>query len=130
VHNYSISPEKVGGSSKDSKGKSGEISSEDKDALPVFTGQSSSTSLVTDAPAPDISSVPPTTVFGSGDSYDAIAAMPPMFTPSIKKTLNKPGVNLGSRPIPLPDSLSVSVLKSRLDGKKKIKYVYPSVVLA
>ena len=110
VHNYSISPEKVGGSSKDSKKKPA-----DKDALPVFGGQS--TSLA------DISSVPPTTVLESDDSSDEIAMMPPMFTPSIRKTLNKPGAKSGSRPVPLPENLGVSVLKSRLDGKKKIKYV-------
>jgi hypothetical protein len=45
--------------------------------------------------------------------------MPPAFTPSIEKTLNK---ELANSPLALPDGLTKSGLKSRLDGKK-IKYV-------
>jgi DNA-3-methyladenine glycosylase II len=54
---------------------------------------------------------------------DGPVPFPPVFTPSIKKTLKKPAVDPGSDPIPLPEGLSAAVLKSRLDGKKKIKYV-------
>lgn len=52
-----------------------------------------------------------------------IAAPPPAFTPSINRTLNKqlpPQYNV----VPLPAGLTVPELKTRLTGKKKIKYVF------
>ncbi|KAF9268857.1 DNA glycosylase [Marasmius fiardii PR-910] len=46
--------------------------------------------------------------------------IPPPFTPSIKTALRK-AIDDSSVPSPLPEGLSVSVLKSRLEGKKKVK---------
>ena len=50
-----------------------------------------------------------------------LAMMPPPFTPSINKTLNN--VQEGFKPTPLPAGMTVATLKSRMDPKKKIKYV-------
>ena len=47
---------------------------------------------------------------------------PTPFTPSINKTLNR-AVPEQKKAHPLPDGLTVEVLKARLDGKKKIKCV-------
>jgi DNA-3-methyladenine glycosylase II len=115
-YNFSISPQKVSGqSSKKQNDKGNGLAiSQGPDELPVFGLQASSSGkgLATDAinPSPDVSSV------------RAIVSIPPAFTPSIKTTLKKPAVKPGSSPTPLPDGLSVAVLKSRLEGKKKIKY--------
>jgi DNA-3-methyladenine glycosylase II len=46
--------------------------------------------------------------------------IPPAFTPSIAQTLNK---KLSKPPSALPDGLTVSVLQTRLDGKK-VKFVF------
>jgi len=62
-------------------------------------------------------SVLPTTSVATDDLIE----IPPAFTPSIKKTLRKPGVGPGKAPAPLPPGLDVATLKSRLEGKKKIK---------
>ena len=79
------------------------------------------------ATTPDASSVPPgpvpsTPVRGDGVA-DAIPAPPPAFTPSINRTLNKVLPSEYVAPA-LPQGLTVQELKSRLDGKKKIKCVY------
>lgn len=130
VHNYSISPEKIGGQSAAKKPKAkGKAKAAappaDEDELPTFGQPSTSNPPAVDADAsPYVSSVPPITVLEKEDGTDEIPTMPLPFTPSIKKTLNKPGVNPGFEPVPLPDGLSVAVLKTRLDGKKKIKCVY------
>lgn len=77
---------------------------------------------------PDISSVLPTTSEDGEPDDNGMTTIPPAFTPSIKKTLDKPAVDAGSEPVPLPAGVDVGLLKSRLDGKKKIKYVLISVV--
>ncbi|KAG5645198.1 hypothetical protein DXG03_006716 [Asterophora parasitica] len=125
-HKWGFTPQKVAGASsakkKTPKSKLASATTADPDELPAFGDAqttSSSNVLDEDAPTPDISSVPPTTVLEDAD--DEIPSMPPAFTPSIRKTLDKPGVDEGSSPRPLPDGLTVAVLKSRLDGKKKIK---------
>ncbi len=92
------------------------------------------------ATTPDLSSLPPvdlpstpvTPVHGQtrnegdaemevGEGLE-IAAPPPAFTPSINRTLNK---TLPSQytAAPLPAGLTIQELKTRLTGKKKIKYV-------
>ncbi|KAF5385910.1 hypothetical protein D9615_002511 [Tricholomella constricta] len=124
-HKWGFTPQKVGASSSKKKNRKSKPAAPvaDPDELPAFGDQTASSSNipepVADAPTPDISSVPPTTVLEDND--DEIPSMPSAFTPSITKTLNKTGVDEGSIPIPLPDGLTVEVLKSRLDGKKKIK---------
>lgn len=49
-------------------------------------------------------------------------AIPPPFTPSIKKTLADTS---GPPPPPLPNGMTVAVLKTRLTGKNKIRLVHP-----
>ncbi|KAJ6593897.1 DNA glycosylase [Mycena capillaripes] len=84
---------------------------EEDDALPVF-GQSSSTA-----------EEPPRTPPPAEDA-SAMVPLPPTFTPSIKRTLAKAAQTNGVPP--LPDGLTVAELKSRLDGKKKIKGAFLS----
>ncbi|OBZ68024.1 DNA-3-methyladenine glycosylase 1 [Grifola frondosa] len=60
----------------------------------------------------------------SDEAEDEAMALPPPFTPSINKTLNMFASTDEFKPVPLPEGLSAAVLKSRLDGKKKIKYVF------
>lgn len=140
-HNYSISPEKVGGQSttkkkattKKQKEKAAEASAPVKeDELPIFGSSlvetEASTSELLDVSLPDISSVLPRTSEDGEPGDNGMAAIPPAFTPSIKKTLDKPAVDAGSEPVPLPAGIDVGLLKSRLDGKKKIKYVLIFVV--
>jgi DNA-3-methyladenine glycosylase II len=108
------------------KGKKGKPKV-DEDALPLFgEGLGAQPADTVD----DISTVPPGPVSasplkGSGNTEEEtggqgeLASMPIPFTPSINKTLNS--VKKGSTPSPLPDGLTVSILKSRLDPKKKVK---------
>ncbi|KXN90617.1 DNA-3-methyladenine glycosylase 1 [Leucoagaricus sp. SymC.cos] len=49
---------------------------------------------------------------------DMLGGLPPPFTPSISKTLQKPA---GTEIRPLPKTLSIAELKARISGKKKIK---------
>ncbi|KAI0769793.1 DNA glycosylase [Trametes elegans] len=76
------------------------------------------------APAPDSLLVPGTAVKGKEKTADEGATMglPKLFTPSINKTLNMQttsGEDEGElQPPPLPEGLTVAVLKSRLSGKK------------
>jgi len=100
-HSYSISPEKLPGPSKP-KGPDAA-----KDELPS----------VGDVGEADTSSVVP----GTSKATENLPSIPPAFTPSIKKTLNKAAVDAGKKPTPLPSGIDVPLLKSRLDGKKKIK---------
>lgn len=55
------------------------------------------------------------------DDDDDLGPLPPPFTPSINRTLNARVPEEVRRVEPLPEGLTVAVLKSRLDGKKKIK---------
>lgn len=101
--------------------------------------------------SPDVSSVPPAPApstptrrlqrkgGGAGDADPAAAlglpALPTPFTASIERTLagiadeegELPGVGAGGavkkgkKKTPLPEGLTVAALKSRLEGKKKIK---------
>jgi DNA-3-methyladenine glycosylase II len=114
------SKDKRKGKAKNGKAKA------DEDALPVF-GEASGIQLEGTA---DVSSVPPGPVSVSplkargdteeeGGAQAELASMPVPFTPSINRTLN--AVKKGSIPPPLPDGLTVAILKSRLDPKKKVK---------
>ncbi|XP_006461078.1 hypothetical protein AGABI2DRAFT_150872 [Agaricus bisporus var. bisporus H97] len=49
---------------------------------------------------------------------DRPSELPPLFTPSITKTLREPA---GTDIQPLPKTLSISELRSRISGKKKVK---------
>ena len=60
---------------------------------------------------------------GGGTEADTGMALPPAFTPSINKTLNMLGNTdevLFQLP-PLPEGLTVAQMKTRLNGKNKIK---------
>ena len=79
---------------------------------------------------PDLSSIPPapaeprTPTRSEQQNYDAstVPSFPPTFTPSINRTLNKVLPTEYKAPS-LPEGMTVSDLKTRLNGKKKIKYV-------
>lgn len=96
AHPYALSPEKVGG------GASGKAKGADKDTLP-------GTGDATEAPTEDGAGDDTGMVFGETSDQ-----RPTPFTPSIKQTLKK----APKKVTPLPAGLTVSVLKSRLDGKK------------
>jgi DNA-3-methyladenine glycosylase II len=108
------------------KGKKGNTKA-NEDALPVFGEASGTPAEIT---AYDASSVPPGPVSVSPlkDSRNAgeevgiqaeLASLPTPFTPSINRTLNAAKGSNGLPP--LPDGLTVAILRSRLDPKKKIK---------
>ncbi|KNZ80510.1 Putative DNA-3-methyladenine glycosylase yfjP [Termitomyces sp. J132] len=80
------------------------VSTGDTDMLPVIETNTSSSNVVEDE-----------------DTADDLPSLPPAFTPSIKNTLKKPGVDEGSIPISLPEGITVESLKSRLNGKNKVK---------
>ncbi|KAM5531268.1 hypothetical protein V8D89_015069 [Ganoderma adspersum] len=60
---------------------------------------------------------------GGGTEADTGMALPPAFTPSINKTLNMLGNTdeVLFQPPPLPEGLTVAQMKTRLNGKNKIK---------
>lgn len=105
VHNYTISPEKVGGvaTPKKAKGKK----STKADELPALDS--------VDSVALGTSSVPPG---NTSDETADVSSFPPTFTPSIKETLNKTAT---TATVPLPTGMDVALLKSRLSGKNKVK---------
>jgi len=123
-YSFTISPEKDKVASP-SKKKAKKSKAED-DALPVF-GESS-TAVDGDESKEEQDDVLP--VFGAAakeaprtpppvKDTSAMVPLPPTFTPSIKRTLAKAAQNDGVPP--LPEGLTVAELKSRLDGKKKVK---------
>ncbi|KZT10642.1 DNA glycosylase [Laetiporus sulphureus 93-53] len=91
---------------------------------------------------PDISAVPPAPTAlpvtpvkknngkgknrGPADADEVDSVLPAPFTPSINRVLNMNAYGNGAAgaaapPSPLPDGLTPAIMKSRLDGKKKIK---------
>ncbi|KAF7361910.1 DNA-3-methyladenine glycosidase [Mycena venus] len=105
-----ISPEKELIASP-SKKKAKKSKAEDDDALPVFGSSSAATEEAPSTPPP-------------AEDASAMVPLPPTFTPSIKRTLAKAAQDDG---VPsLPEGLTVAELKSRLDGKKKIKGAFLS----
>ncbi|KAJ7287536.1 DNA glycosylase [Mycena rebaudengoi] len=105
TYSFTISPEKekITSPIKAAK-KKGKKAKADNDELPVF-GEASE-------PTEEAPKTPPAS---------AMVPLPPTFTPSIKKTLAKASTSDETAPAPLPEGLTVAELKSRLDGKKKIK---------
>ncbi|KAJ7178537.1 DNA glycosylase [Mycena crocata] len=104
-HSFSvISPGKekvVSPKNKAKKAKS------DEDLMPVFSEANE-----------EIPKTPP-----PAEDQNSLIPLPPTFTPSIKRTLA--AAPLETVP-PLPEGLTVADLKSRLDGKKKIKGAFLS----
>ncbi|KAF8658315.1 hypothetical protein AX16_002084 [Volvariella volvacea WC 439] len=89
---------------KKAKAENSEDEGEGDDELPVIGASSK---------AEDAASMPP----AADTDDDSAGPIPPAFTPSIKKTLNM--VAAVDRSVPsLPEGLTVSTLKSRIDGKK------------
>jgi DNA-3-methyladenine glycosylase II len=94
----------------------------DDNALPLF-GEAATDGIA-------MSSVPPGPVFAnplsdSGATEEEVGtqvelpSMPAPFTPSINRTLN--AVKMGTNPPPLPDGLTITILKNRLNPKNKVK---------
>ncbi|KAG6899315.1 hypothetical protein C0993_011285 [Termitomyces sp. T159_Od127] len=99
--------------------KKDEEKPEDADALPVIEANNSlSLDALDSAPTPDVSSVPPV---ADECTADDLPSLPLAFTPSIKNTLEKPGVDEDSTLSPLPEGITIELLKSRLSGKNKVK---------
>lgn len=99
AHNFTLSPEKIGNKKKE-------------------TEEDDSTSTSDQLAEPEgVSCVPPATTERTED----IPGLPPAFTPSIKKTLANPSVDPGKPIPPLPTGVTVSLLQSRLSGKKTAK---------
>ncbi|KAF9049728.1 hypothetical protein BJ165DRAFT_942413 [Panaeolus papilionaceus] len=101
-HSYSISPEKVAGGT----GAAKSTKVKDDDELPSLVGSSE-----------QIDDTQPS----NETRCSELVSLPPTFTPSIRKVLEQPAVAPGIAPPPLPVGIDVALLKSRLDGKKKIK---------
>lgn len=117
-YNFSVAHEKVAvrsasGKKKPTKTLMKGSDDEADDSLPLFGA------TIEPPGVPDVLPVPMSV---EEDVSHEVPSMPPPFTPSIKQTLTKMGEPSESAPVPLPEGLSVSVLKSRLE-KKKIKFV-------
>lgn len=118
-YKIALSPEKAPRSPDDQE----EASQKTNQATDTQTQESevsASSQLADRAQTPDLSSVPPvpdinlkTPAAGNSDT----GPLPPPFTPSINQTLNMQT----DAPAPLPESLTPAIMRSRLDGKKKIK---------
>ncbi|KAL0072365.1 hypothetical protein AAF712_000128 [Marasmius tenuissimus] len=118
TYNVTISPQ------KETRKPKPKPSSSTADVLDQTLGESASQ---TETPPADLSSLPPApetpkrkNKTKKKNNDEEAGPIPPPFTPSIEKALRKPGGEGDLLP-PLPEGLSVSVLKTRLDGKKKIK---------
>ncbi|KAH8828429.1 DNA glycosylase [Flagelloscypha sp. PMI_526] len=113
----SSTPKKKGkkASLEDSKGEDSDEMIEDAPKTPPAD--------IADAPSPDASSLVPaasallTPVKSKALKSSDRPALPPPFTPSIQRVLQR---DSGEKPA-LPTGLSVTELKSRMKGKKKIK---------
>ncbi|KAG6862247.1 hypothetical protein C0995_002178 [Termitomyces sp. Mi166 len=120
-HNWGWTPhskkKSATASAEEEKLKKAVASVADADSLPVIGASASSSKAVEGErlPTTDISSVPPAP---NEDTADDLPSLPPAFTPSIKNTLRKPGIDEGSA---LPKGITVELLKSRLSGKNKVK---------
>ncbi|KDQ27608.1 hypothetical protein PLEOSDRAFT_158514 [Pleurotus ostreatus PC15] len=116
TYNISISPDKVtGGELKSTPLDKDDEDDDEEGTLPVF-----GTTSTTPVEPQDVSSVPPGGVAATpmpDGSKKNVAAMPPPLTPATRKILT----STSAPAAPLPGGLTASDLKSRLDGKKKIK---------
>ena len=113
THLFALSPEKVSSEGKSIEATLNLSASESDDALPEVVDASYKSNAVEDVATGDRTPI-------SKDEDIDLPAVPPPFTPSIHKTLNR---STATEPLPLPEGLTVAMLKSRLEGKKKIKYV-------
>lgn len=129
-HAFSISPKKLPKTTTQADGDAAAGSQETRmEVDDIGASQSASQQR---AVTPDLSSVPPAPLpstpvrkgLGSGGTeIDMdLPGPPPMFTPSINRTLNKSLPTQYHAPA-LPEGLTVAELKARLDGKKKVKCV-------
>lgn len=117
----SISPQKLSEQDKDAQAKSSakitatktKAPAKDKDALPDVSAMLASpeSSIL---PVDGTDGVPAT----AEDEDESTGPLPPAFTPSVNKVLAR--LDEGPPP-PLPAGLSVTELRARLTGKKKIK---------
>ncbi|KAG7098518.1 hypothetical protein E1B28_000462 [Marasmius oreades] len=122
-YNFAISPHKESRKSKTEQ--------KPKTQVPV----PSSSNADTEAVPSDLSSLPPAPIplvpatpvkkskkksKKKNEAESDEDPIPPPFTPSIKTALRRSAAD-SSPPPPLPEGLSASVLKTRLEGKKKIK---------
>ena len=146
-YDYSISPRKLPKEPTDSEQETLEIIDETS-GNPSLGGDISDNLLVPPrASTPDVAPIPPTQLLAtpktptknrkrknddwedSADKLETDAPLPPpAFTPSIKRTL---GRTLPPKyaPPPLPEGLTVSELKNRVDGKKKVaKFVFINTI--
>ncbi|KAF4598110.1 Alkylbase DNA Glycosylase/Transcriptional Activator [Pleurotus pulmonarius] len=115
TYNISISPDKVTGGELKSTPLGKDDDDDEEGTLPVFGAESA-----TPADPQDLSSVPPGGVAATpmpDGSKKNVSAMPPPLTPASRKILTSTNASA----TPLPSGLTASDLKSRLDGKKKIK---------
>lgn len=126
-HNYTISPKKLPKAPEDEGDNTTsaptETQTSDADTLPVV--ESAGTAIPA-SPPPDASSIPPAPMTprkggkDTGRSED-VPMMPVPFTPSVNRVLA--GGSMNFKP-PLPEGMTVAVLKSRHDAKKKVKCVF------
>lgn len=113
THLFALSPEKVSGQGKSVEAPLNLSASESDDALPGVVDAAYKSKAVEDV------ATGARTPLSDDEDID-LPAVPPPFTPSIHKTLNR---YAAMEPLPLPEGITVAMLKSRLEGKKKIKYV-------
>jgi DNA-3-methyladenine glycosylase II len=116
----SLSPKKLPGPSKikgdiEANGTNGD--SQNTEAMDVDPSQNPF--IIPDSSSSSIPSTPQkpkqTIEDHDGEEGDNPFPIPPPFTPSINRTLRQP---LLPTPHALPDGLTVSILKGRLEGKK------------
>ncbi|OCH95080.1 DNA glycosylase [Obba rivulosa] len=102
-----------------------ETNSEAEESVPAPAGPARALSpdASSTLPAPEVPSTPAKGKGKRATDDEPAAAMPTPFTPSINKTLNMyaGGAVNAPPPPPLPEGLTPGALRSRLDGKKKIK---------
>jgi len=110
THLFALSPEKVSGQGKSLEATLNLSASENDDALPEVVDAAYKSKAVEDVATGGRTPI----------SKDEDVDLPPPFTPSIHKTLNH---SVAMEPLVLPEGITVAMLKSRLEGKKKIKYV-------
>ncbi|KAG2015538.1 hypothetical protein CC2G_008802 [Coprinopsis cinerea AmutBmut pab1-1] len=111
AHTYTLSPEKVDASTSFQRRKTNHASNDvEDDALPTVA---SSANKLEGGEAAAIGGVNRDGDTMTSDT-SASTLLPPPFTPSIQKTLSK----APEKAVPLPTGITISLLKSRLDGKK------------
>lgn len=114
VDRVDISPQKI---NTESLTKKSESDSKQVDDVDSGDETEKDSSILSETPSHD-NSGPKRQV--KDKDVDTPGGIPPPFTPSISRTLRKPA---GPEVRPLPKTLSVTELRSRIGGKKKVKYV-------